>query len=182
MILAMIPKNDPVHKAVKDFTGHTAEKQAVLRFLCLCAAVLCFAGAIVLLTGCTQNPRMVRPDGSYVDLGRTFLKKSTTETTQWTNGTECLSHTTAGADETVVPGKAIGSYTTLGIGKQLLNGLRTTESTKRVLAKEETVRAANKSAAANEALRIRKPAALPEAPAVTPAALPAAAVTGLSTP
>lgn len=153
-------------RSIENWTGHSAEKLAVIRFLFTCAGVLLLALAFLFLTGCRQLPQK-RPDGT-IDMGRTLMTKTATETIAYTNGTETFTYSTTGADETVVPSKVSGSITTLGLAKELTSGLRTTESTKRILAKEETARAAKKLDAGNEALRIKTPVLEPEIPTVTP--------------
>lgn len=174
---------NPILRDIEEFTGHGPARRAVRSAFLKTLGILCLIIAALLLFGCTQFPEVVRPDGSRVTLGRTFMKKSTSETVAWTDGRETLTYTTTGADETIVPAKVVGSYTTLGIAKELTSGLRTTESTKRVLAKEETARAAKKIDGSNEALRTRKPIHEPEVPAaVTPAPGTLNVDTGLNQP
>jgi hypothetical protein len=137
--------------------------------LCLC----CF----IFFTGCTQLPEKRNPDGSVVKLGRTFMKKSATTNASWSNGTESLTYSDTGADETVVPSKAITSYTTLGVSSDLLGGLRTTESTKRVLGAQSVSKNATNKAAASTDLKTLNPVEVP-APAPAPSFDPG---TGLNT-
>ncbi len=159
---------NPILQNIEEWTGHGPARRSLRSAILKALGLLCLILAALLLFSCRQLPEK-RADGS-ITLGRTLMTKSTSETIAYTNGAETFTYSTSNADETIVPAKVVNSYTTLGIAKELTNGLRTTESTKRVLAKEETTRAANKSAAANEALRIKNPILEPEVPAaVTPA-------------
>jgi hypothetical protein len=113
--------------------------------------LLCLA-----LPACTVRPVMKSGD-SYVSLGGSIFSKSTSETASYSGPLGNLSYADAGKDETVIPAKVVNYYSVKAISEAATSMFRTSESTTRILAKEETSRAATSSAAEVESLKILNP-------------------------
>ena len=113
--------------------------------------LLCLA-----LPACTVRPMMKSGD-SYVSLGGSVFTKSTNETASYSGPLGTLSYADAGTDETIIPGKIANYYGIKATTEALTSAFRTSESTTRILAKEETKKAATSSAAEVEKLKILNP-------------------------
>ena len=113
--------------------------------------LLCLA-----LPACTVRP-IIKSGDAYVSLGGSVFSKSTSETASYSGPLGNLSYADAGKDETVMPAKVVNYYSVKAISEAATNMFRTSESTTRVLAKEETSRAATSSAAEVESLKILNP-------------------------
>lgn len=111
---------------------------------------------LLTLTGCTVKPT-IRSGQTVVTLGGSIFTKTSGEVSSYSGPLGNLNYATTSTDETVVPGKLINYYGIKAVTAGLTSGLRTTESTKRILAKEETSRAATKSAAASTDLKTLNP-------------------------
>jgi hypothetical protein len=94
---------------------------------------------------------------AYVSLGGSVFSKSTSETASYSGPLGNLSYADAGKDETVIPGKVANYYGIKAVTEAATSMFRTSESTTRILAKEETSRAATSSAAEVESLKILNP-------------------------
>ena len=109
------------------------------------------------LPACTVRPMMKAGD-SYVILGGSVFSKSTSETASYSGPLGTLSYTDTGKDETIIPGKVVNYWGVKAATEAATSMWRTSESTTRILAKEETKKAATSAAADVEKLRILNPA------------------------
>lgn len=132
-----------------------------------------FLPLLALLPSCEVLPTARLADGSIITGGATFLTKSTAKAVniEHPNGLK-LNYATTGHDETVIPGKVVNYYGLKAAADAATSMLRTKESTTRILAKEETSRAATKTAAEVEKVKILNPVeeVIPAAVIPTPAA------------
>ena len=131
---------------------------------------------LVLLPSCTVRP-MIKAGDSFVSLGGSIFTKSANESASYSGPLGTLRYADTGKDETVIPGKIVNYYGIKAATDAATSMLRTKESTTRILAKEQTSRAATKSAADVEKLKILNPVE-EAAPAVVPGFDPS---TGLNT-
>ena len=128
--------------------------------------LLCLA-----LPACTVRPMMKSGD-SYVSLGGSIFTKSANETATYSGPLGNLSYADTGKDETVIPGKVVNYYGIKAATEAATSMFRTSESTTRILAKEETKKVGIQSAADVEKVKILNPVeeAIPAAVIPTPAA------------
>ncbi len=115
---------------------------------------------------------MMKSGDSYVSLGGSVFSKSTKETASYSGPLGTLSYADSGKDETIIPGKVVNYWGLKAAADAATSMFRTSESTTRVLAKEETKKAATASAAEVEKVKILNPVeeAIPAAVIPTPAA------------
>lgn len=119
-----------------------------------------------LLSSCTVHP-LIKSGDTVVSLGGSIFKKNTAESASYSGPLGTLTYNETGKDETVIPGKIVNYYGIKATTDAMTSMYRTRESTTRILAKEETSRAATKSAAETANLKILNP--VEEIPLVTPA-------------
>ena len=105
---------------------------------------------------CTVRP-LIRSGDSLVSLGGSIFTKSSGETASYSGPLGTLSYTDTGKDETVIPGKIVNYYGIKAATEAATSAFRTSESTTRVLAKEETKKAGIQSAERVESLKILNP-------------------------
>ena len=107
-----------------------------------------------------------------MSLGGSIFTKSANETATYSGPLGNLSYADTGKDETVIPGKVVNYYGIKAATEAATSMFRTSESTTRILAKEETKKAATSSAAEVEKLKILNPVeeVIPAAAIPTPAA------------
>ena len=115
------------------------------------------------LPACTVRPVMKSGD-SYVSLGGSIFSKTSNETATYSGPLGTLSYADTGKDETIIPGKVVNYWGIKAATEAATSMWRTSESTTRILAKEETSRAATSSAADVEKLKILNPVELIPAP------------------
>ena len=118
------------------------------------------------LASCTVHP-LIRSGDTVVSLGGSIFTKSASSSANYSGPLGELSYKETGRDETIIPGKVVNYWGLKAATDAATSMLRTKESTTRILAKEETSRAATKSAAEVETVRILNPVELPPA-AATP--------------
>lgn len=130
--------------------------------------LLCLA-----LPACEVLPTAKLVDGSIIAGGATFLTKSTAKAVniEHPNGLK-LNYATTGHDETIIPGKYLNLKGMEVAADALTSTFRTSESTTRILAKEETKKVGIQSAADVEKVKILNPVeeVIPAAVIPTPAA------------
>ena len=117
---------------------------------------LTFILPVLALTGCTVHP-LIRSGDTVVSLGGSIFTKSSSSSANYSGPLGELSYKETGRDETIIPGKIANYYGIKAVSEGLTSIARTKESTTRILAKEETSRAATKSAASVEKLKILNP-------------------------
>ena len=103
-----------------------------------------------------------------MSLGGSVFSKSTGETATYSGPLGTLSYKDTGKDETVIPGKVVNYYGLKAAADAATSMFRTSESTTRILAKEETKKAATSSAAEVEKLKILNPVEEIAPAAITP--------------
>jgi hypothetical protein len=101
---------------------------------------------------------LISSGDSVVSLGGSVFTKSNGETASYSGPLGTLTYSDNGKDETVIPGKIANYYGVKAVTEAATSMFRTSESTTRILAKEETSRAATTSAADVEKLKILNPA------------------------
>ena len=128
--------------------------------------LLCLA-----LPACEVLPTYRSPQGDMITGGGTLFTKSTTKSVNIThpNGLN-MTYATAGHDETVIPGKIVNYYGIKAATEAATSMFRTSESTTRILAKEETKKVGIQSAADVEKVKILNPVEEVIPAAVIPAA------------
>ena len=127
------------------------DRSAMLRAIAALSAFTALACA-----ACTVRP-LIRSGESVVSLGGSVFTKSAGETASYSGPLGTLSYSDTGKDETVIPGKIANYYGVKAVTEAATSMFRTSESTTRILAKEETSRAATSSAADVEKLKILNP-------------------------
>ena len=108
------------------------------------------------LPACTVRP-VIKSGDQVVSLGLSIFSKSAGETASYSGPLGNLSYADTAKDETVIPGKVVNYWGVKAATGAATSMFRTSESTTRVLAKEETSRAATSSAAEVESLKILNP-------------------------
>ena len=118
-----------------------------------------------MLPACTVRP-VIRSGDQLVSLGGSIFSKSSGETASYSGPLGNLSYADTAKDETIIPGKVVNYWGVKAATEAATSMFRTSESTTRILAKEETSRAATSSAAEVESLKILNPVeeAIPTAP------------------
>jgi len=124
-----------------------------------------------LLASCTVGPVIT---ANSVSLGGTLMTKSKGNYARYDGPLGKIETGTAETDETVIPGKVANYYGIKAAADGAVALLKTKETTTRVLAREETSRAATQSAASVEKARIAA-TPLEEAAETVPALTPAPA-------
>jgi hypothetical protein len=121
----------------------------------------------ILLPSCSVRPT-IKSGETIVTLGGSMFSKSDNETAGYTGPLGSLSYASVKHDETVVPAKAINSYTTIGLAKEVTKAFDTSEATKVKLGEQSVSKNATNKAAASADLKTLNP--VEEAiPSVTPA-------------
>jgi hypothetical protein len=129
----------------------TSDRSAMLRAIAALSAFTALACA-----ACTVRP-LISSGDSVVSLGGSIFTKSAGETASYSGPLGTLSYNDTGKDETVIPGKIANYYGVKAVAEAATSMFRTSESTTRILAKEETSRAATTTAADVEKLKILNP-------------------------
>lgn len=106
------------------------------------------------MPSCTVGPVIT---ASGVSLGGTVFTKSDAHYAKYDGPLGKIEYGTLKGDETVIPTKAINAYTIGEAIRGATSAFRTSESTTRILAKDQTAREASKNAAEVEKLRILNP-------------------------
>lgn len=132
------------------------------------ALMLCLS-ACLLAASCTVGPVIT---ANSVSLGGTLMTKSKGYYARYDGPLGKIETGTAETDETVIPGKVANYYGIKAATDGAVALLKTKETTTRVLAREETSRAAAQSAASVEKARIAA-TPLEEAAETVPALAPA---------
>ena len=122
---------------------------------------------ILPLASCTVKPT-IRSGQTIVTLGGSIFTKTAGEVSSYSGPLGTLNYATATNDETVVPAKAIGSYTTLGLAKEVTKAFDKSESTKVALGNQEVSKNATNKAAEVETTRILNPVEEIPAPIAAP--------------
>jgi hypothetical protein len=112
--------------------------------------------SLFMLPACTVRP-VIRSGDQLVSLGGSIFSKSSGETASYSGPLGNLSYADTAKDETVIPGKVVNYWGVKAATEAATSMFRTSESTTRILAKEETSRAATSSAAEVESLKILNP-------------------------
>jgi hypothetical protein len=111
---------------------------------------------VLACVSCTVRP-LISSGDSVVSLGGSVFTKSNGETASYSGPLGTLTYNDTGKDETVIPGKIANYYGIKAVTEAATSMFRTSESTTRILAKEETSRAATTSAADVEKLKVLNP-------------------------
>lgn len=138
--------------------SHAAAHRAGRLVACL-VMLLAFLGCL-LASACTVGP-IATVKG--VSMGGSLGTKTKGYYASYSGPLGEIKVGTAETDETVIPGKVVNYWGVKAATEGAVDMLKSKETTTRVLAREETSRAATKSAAGVEKLRILNPA--PEAAA-----------------
>lgn len=94
---------------------------------------------------------------SGVSLGGTVFTKSDANYAKYDGPLGKIEYGIIKGDETIIPAKIINAYTIAEVVRGATSAFRTSESTSRILAKEQTARSAANNAAEVEKLKILNP-------------------------
>ncbi len=130
------------------------------------APVLRLLSILILATfpACSVRPT-IKSGETVVTLGGSIFSKSDNETASYSGPLGNLSYASVRHDETVVPAKAINSYTTIGLAKEVTKAFDTGEATKVKLGEQSVSKNATNKAAASADLKTLNPVeVIPAAP------------------